>query len=65
MPCYFLTLNFFSQSFSTFVQRTFEKSKSVEVIGFSASAISVLNNAELFISVNENSLIHMDVDRSK
>lgn len=44
-------------------ERTFEKSKSVEVIGFSASAISVLNNAELFISVNENSLIHMDVDQ--
>ncbi|KAL1098675.1 hypothetical protein V6Z11_D05G114400 [Gossypium hirsutum] len=40
-----------------------EKSKSVEVIGFSTSAISVLNNAELSISGDENSLIHMDVDQ--
>ncbi|XP_022724767.1 methionine S-methyltransferase isoform X2 [Durio zibethinus] len=40
-----------------------EKSKSVEVIGFSTSAISVLNNAELSISDNGNSLVHMDVDQ--
>ncbi|TYH70464.1 hypothetical protein ES332_D05G119400v1 [Gossypium tomentosum] len=40
-----------------------EKSKSVEVIGFSTSAISVLNNAELSISGDENSLIHMDADQ--
>ncbi|KAK5830795.1 methionine S-methyltransferase-like [Gossypium arboreum] len=40
-----------------------EKSKSVEVIGFSTSAISVLNNAELSISGDEDSLIHMDVDQ--
>ncbi|KAK8581398.1 hypothetical protein V6N13_144424 [Hibiscus sabdariffa] len=40
-----------------------EESKSVEVIGFSSSAISVLNNAELSISADGNSLIHMDVDQ--
>ncbi|XP_039004640.1 methionine S-methyltransferase-like isoform X1 [Hibiscus syriacus] len=40
-----------------------EKSKSVEVIGFSTSAISVLNNAELSIYGDGNSLIHLDVDR--
>ncbi|XVF75102.1 hypothetical protein PTKIN_Ptkin13bG0161100 [Pterospermum kingtungense] len=44
-------------------ERTFERSKSIKVIGFSTSAVSVLNNAELFISENENYLIHMDVDQ--
>ncbi|XWS11581.1 hypothetical protein CRYUN_Cryun37aG0010900 [Craigia yunnanensis] len=44
-------------------ERRSEKSKSVEVIGFSTSAVSVLNNAELSISDNGNFLIHMDVDQ--
>ncbi|XWS16633.1 hypothetical protein CRYUN_Cryun34aG0107600 [Craigia yunnanensis] len=44
-------------------ERRSENSKSVEVIGFATSAISVLNNAELSISDDGNSLIHMDVDQ--
>ncbi|XP_031249231.1 methionine S-methyltransferase [Pistacia vera] len=46
-------------------ERECEKVKSAEMIGFSSSAISVLNSAEL--SINETpkcSLIHMDVDQS-
>ncbi|XVE91289.1 hypothetical protein DITRI_Ditri20bG0141500 [Diplodiscus trichospermus] len=44
-------------------ERRSENSKSVEVIGFATSAISVLNNAELSISDDGNSLMHMDVDQ--
>ncbi|EOY25779.1 Methionine S-methyltransferase, putative isoform 1 [Theobroma cacao] len=44
-------------------ERRTEKSKSVEMIGFATSAISVLNNSELSISDDRNSLIHMDVDQ--
>ncbi|XP_021298288.1 methionine S-methyltransferase [Herrania umbratica] len=44
-------------------ERRIEKSKSVEMIGFATSAISVLNNSELSISDDRNSLIHMDVDQ--
>ncbi|XP_044489231.1 methionine S-methyltransferase [Mangifera indica] len=46
-------------------QRVCENAKSAEMIGFSSSAKSVLNSAEL--SINETpkcSLIHMDVDQS-
>ncbi|KGN56289.1 methionine S-methyltransferase [Cucumis sativus] len=45
-------------------QRECDKSASSrEIIGFSSSAISVLNNAELSIDQTDNSsLIHMDVD---
>lgn len=47
-----------------FLQRS-EKERSVEMIGFPSSAISVLNNAELSIHETPNSsLIHMDVDQS-
>ena len=46
-------------------QRESGKAKSAEMIGFSTSAISVLDNAELSISETENSsLIHMDADQS-
>lgn len=46
-------------------ERESEKAKSGEMIGFSNSAISLLDNAELSISDAENSLlIHMDVDQS-
>ncbi|XP_023536772.1 methionine S-methyltransferase-like isoform X1 [Cucurbita pepo subsp. pepo] len=47
-------------------QRKCDKSaSSTDIIGFSSSAISVLNNAELSIDQIENSyLIHMDVDQS-
>ncbi|XP_057977849.1 methionine S-methyltransferase [Malania oleifera] len=45
-------------------KRECEKAKSVEMIGFATSAISVLNKAELSISDAKNSsLIHMDVDQ--
>ncbi|XVF23172.1 hypothetical protein REPUB_Repub13aG0014400 [Reevesia pubescens] len=44
-------------------ERQSGKSKSVEVIGFATSASSVLNNAELSISDDGNSPIHMDVDQ--
>lgn len=46
-------------------ERECVKAKSAEMIGFSSSAISVLNNAELSITKVENSsLIHMDADQS-
>ncbi|XP_022977804.1 methionine S-methyltransferase-like isoform X2 [Cucurbita maxima] len=47
-------------------QRKCDKSaSSTDIIGFSSSAISVLNNAELSLDQIENScLIHMDVDQS-
>ncbi|MBA0568582.1 hypothetical protein Golob_006067 [Gossypium lobatum] len=51
------------KTFSTFLQRRSEKSKSVEVIGFATSAISVLSNAELSISDDGYPLIRMDVDQ--
>ncbi|XP_022136868.1 methionine S-methyltransferase isoform X1 [Momordica charantia] len=42
-----------------------KSASSTDIIGFSSSAISVLNNAELSIGETENSsLIHMDVDQS-
>ncbi|KAI4296135.1 hypothetical protein L6164_036118 [Bauhinia variegata] len=45
------------------VERKCETVKSVDMIGFASSAISVLNDAELSIDGVENgSLIHMDVD---
>ncbi|THU69872.1 hypothetical protein C4D60_Mb08t19010 [Musa balbisiana] len=37
---------------------------SAKLIGFTSSAVSALNNAELFIMDQDNSLIHMDVTRS-
>ncbi|KAK9217160.1 hypothetical protein WN943_005785 [Citrus x changshan-huyou] len=47
----------------THKERDCEKAKSTEMIGFSRSAISVLNSAELSITETPNSgLIHMDVD---
>ncbi|KAF6169240.1 hypothetical protein GIB67_013670 [Kingdonia uniflora] len=47
------------------VQRKCTNAKSTEMIGFSSSAISVLNGAEFFASEADNSsLIHMDVDQS-
>ncbi|GAY62710.1 hypothetical protein CUMW_219970 [Citrus unshiu] len=47
------------------IHRDCEKAKSTEMIGFSRSAISVLNSAELSITETPNSgLIHMDVDQS-
>lgn len=46
-------------------ERGSEKEKSSQMIGFSSSAISVLDNDELSIRKVENSsLIHMDVDQS-
>ncbi|KAK9217139.1 hypothetical protein WN943_005764 [Citrus x changshan-huyou] len=49
----------------THKERDCEKAKSTEMIGFSRSAISVLNSAELSITETPNSgLIHMDVDQS-
>ncbi|XP_022984778.1 methionine S-methyltransferase-like [Cucurbita maxima] len=47
-------------------QRECDRSaSSTDIIGFSSSAISVLNNAELSINQTENSfLIHMDVDQN-
>ncbi|CAK9177687.1 unnamed protein product [Ilex paraguariensis] len=45
-------------------ERKGEKVKTSEMIGFSKSALSVLNHAELLISETDNSsLIHMDVDQ--
>lgn len=47
------------------LQRGSGKAKSAEMIGFSSSAISVLENAELSINETDNSsLIHMDADQS-
>lgn len=49
----------------THKERDCEKAKSTAMIGFSRSAISVLNSAELSISETPNSdPIHMDVDQS-
>ncbi|KAE8007865.1 hypothetical protein FH972_004427 [Carpinus fangiana] len=46
-------------------ERESQKGNSVEMIGFTSSAISVLNNSELSINEEENtSLIRMDVDQS-
>ncbi|KAF4360598.1 hypothetical protein F8388_017624 [Cannabis sativa] len=46
-------------------ERESGKARSAEMIGFSSSAISVLDNAELTVSETENtSLIHMDADQS-
>ncbi|XP_059652055.1 methionine S-methyltransferase-like [Cornus florida] len=46
-------------------EREGEKVKAGEMIGFSSSAISVLNHAELSITeADSSSLIHMDVDQS-
>ncbi|MBA0723223.1 hypothetical protein Golax_003824 [Gossypium laxum] len=45
------------------LERRSEKSKSVEVIGFATSAISVLSNAELSISDDGYPLVRMDVDQ--
>jgi len=46
------------------LQRICENVKSVDMIGFAKSAVSVLNNAELAIDgVDNGSLIHMDVDQ--
>ncbi|KAG8490978.1 hypothetical protein CXB51_014106 [Gossypium anomalum] len=45
------------------LERRSEKSKSVEVIGFATSAISVLSNAELSISDEGYPLVRMDVDQ--
>ncbi|KHG05705.1 Methionine S-methyltransferase -like protein [Gossypium arboreum] len=45
------------------LERRSEKSKSVEVIGFTTSAISVLSNAELSISDEGYPLVRMDVDQ--
>ncbi|CAA2991611.1 Methionine S-methyltransferase [Olea europaea subsp. europaea] len=46
-------------------QRVDEKAKTRKAIGFSSSAISVLDHAELSINeTSESSLIHMDVDQS-
>ncbi|KAI5448731.1 mitochondrial metal transporter, variant 2 [Lathyrus oleraceus] len=45
-------------------ERSCENVKSIDMIGFAKSAVSVLNNAELAIDEVENgSLIHMDVDQ--
>ncbi|KAE9595133.1 putative methionine S-methyltransferase [Lupinus albus] len=45
-------------------ERNCENFKSVDMIGFAKSALSVLNDAELSIDGEENgSLIHMDVDQ--
>ncbi|KAK2665889.1 hypothetical protein Ddye_004463 [Dipteronia dyeriana] len=49
----------------TLPERESDKAKSVEMIGFASSAISVLDNSELSICETQNSsLIHMDVDQS-
>ncbi|KAK1569262.1 hypothetical protein Q3G72_034609 [Acer saccharum] len=49
----------------TLPERECDKAKSVEMIGFASSAISVLDNSELSICETHNSsLIHMDVDQS-
>ncbi|KAL5555010.1 hypothetical protein UlMin_037246 [Ulmus minor] len=45
-------------------RRDSEKVKSAEMIGFSSSALAVLDNAELSINETNNSLIHMDIDQS-
>ncbi|CAN8253575.1 unnamed protein product [Cochlearia groenlandica] len=46
-------------------ERETEKAKSEEIIGFSSSAVSVLNDAELSVTeIDGTSLIHMDVDQS-
>ncbi|KAL3538467.1 hypothetical protein ACH5RR_001833 [Cinchona calisaya] len=46
-------------------ERGAPKAKAIEMIGFSSSAISVLDHAELSITEADNSsLIHMDVDQS-
>ncbi|TYH13465.1 hypothetical protein ES288_A06G141500v1 [Gossypium darwinii] len=45
------------------LERRSEKSKSVEVIRFTTSAISVLSNAELSISDEGYPLVRMDVDQ--
>ncbi|KAJ7967922.1 methionine S-methyltransferase [Quillaja saponaria] len=46
-------------------ERKCEKVKSTKMIGFSSSAMTVLNNAELSIDeIKDASLIHMDVDQS-
>lgn len=51
--------------FNTYLQRESEKAKSDKLIGFSSSAISVLDYSELSISGAEiSTLIHMDVDQS-
>lgn len=45
-------------------ERICENVKSVDMIGFAKSAVSVLNNAELAIDgIDNGSLIHMDVDQ--
>lgn len=47
------------------LQREIQKDNSVEMIGFTSSAVSVLNNSELSVNEAEDtSLIHMDVDQS-
>ncbi|KAL4311667.1 hypothetical protein GQ457_01G039880 [Hibiscus cannabinus] len=45
------------------IERRSEKPESVGVIGFATSATSVLNDAELSISDDGYSLVHMDVDQ--
>ncbi|KAK9161929.1 hypothetical protein Syun_002831 [Stephania yunnanensis] len=46
-------------------QREGAKTKSADMIGFSRSAISVLNDAEFsFVEVENSTMIHMDVDQS-
>lgn len=46
-------------------QREGEKAKCEEIIGFSSSAVSILNDAELSVTETDNTtLIHMDVDQS-
>lgn len=45
-------------------ERGCDKAETVEMIGFTSSAISVLDTAELSIDDKENSLLHMDVDQS-
>ncbi|XP_042488563.1 methionine S-methyltransferase [Macadamia integrifolia] len=46
-------------------QRECEKARTVEMIGFTSSAISALNTGELSVSGLQNSsVIHMDVDQS-
>ncbi|CAI8591585.1 unnamed protein product [Vicia faba] len=45
-------------------ERSCENVKSIDMIGFAKSAVSVLNNVELAIDeVDNGSLIHMDVDQ--
>ncbi|KAB1208636.1 Methionine S-methyltransferase [Morella rubra] len=46
-------------------EREIQKDNSVEMIGFTSSAVLVLNNSELSVNEAEDtSLIHMDVDQS-